>query len=72
MSFDWHEFRVFVGFDINRSLPQIYKLYDIAMKWVVLKIRISKLVGGFLKMGYFIGYYTAVPLKLFGKFGQLE
>ena len=30
----------------------------------------QKLVGRFLKIGYFIGYYTAVPLKMYGKFGQ--
>ena len=28
----------------------------------------QKLVGGFVKMGYFIGYYTAVPLKMYRKF----
>ena len=30
----------------------------------------QKLVGCFLKIGYFTGYYTAVPLKMYGKFGQ--
>ena len=30
----------------------------------------QKLVGRFLKIGYFIGYYTAVPLKMYGKFGR--
>ena len=30
----------------------------------------QKLVGRFLKIGHFIGYYTAVPLKLYGKYGQ--
>ena len=29
----------------------------------------QKLVGRFLKMGYFIGYYTAVLLRMYGKFG---
>ena len=29
----------------------------------------QKLVGRFLKIGYFIGYYSAVPLKMCGKFG---
>ena len=29
----------------------------------------QKLVGRFLKIGYFIGYYTAVPLKMYGKYG---
>ena len=30
----------------------------------------QKLVGHFLKMGYFMGYYTAVPMKMYGKFGR--
>ena len=30
----------------------------------------QKLVGRFLKIGYFIGYYSAVPLKMYGKYGQ--
>ena len=30
----------------------------------------QKLVGHFLKIGYFIGYYTAVPLKMYGKYGR--
>ena len=30
----------------------------------------QKLVGHFLRIGYFIGYYTAVPLKMYGKFGR--
>ena len=30
----------------------------------------QKLVGRFLKIAYFIGYYTAVPLKIYGKYGQ--
>ena len=29
----------------------------------------QKLVGRFLKIGYFIGYFTAVPLKMYGKHG---
>ena len=30
----------------------------------------QKLVGRFLKIGYFIGYYSAVPLKMYGKYGR--
>ena len=30
----------------------------------------QKLVGCFLKIGYFIDYYTAVPLKMYGKYGR--
>ena len=30
----------------------------------------QKLVDRFLKKGYFIGYYTAVPSEMFGKLGQ--
>ena len=30
----------------------------------------QKLVGRFLKIGYFIGYYIAVPLKMYGKYGR--
>ena len=30
----------------------------------------QKLVSRFLKIGYFIGYYTAVPLKMYGKYGR--
>ena len=29
----------------------------------------QKLVGRFLKIGYFIGYFTAVPLQMYGKYG---
>ena len=29
----------------------------------------QKLVSHYLKMGYFIGYYIDVPLKMYGKFG---
>ena len=29
----------------------------------------QKLVGRFLKIGYFIGYNTTDPLKMYGKFG---
>ena len=32
----------------------------------------QKLFGGFLKIGYFTGYYTAVPLKMYGKYGQSQ
>ena len=30
----------------------------------------QKLVSHFLKIGYFIGYYSAVPLKMYGKYGR--
>ena len=30
----------------------------------------QKLVGRFLKIGYFIGYYTAMPLNMYGKYGR--
>ena len=30
----------------------------------------NKLVSRFLKIEYFIGYYTAVPLKMYGKYGR--
>ena len=30
----------------------------------------QKLVGRFLKIGYFIGCYIAVPLKMYGKYGR--
>ena len=30
----------------------------------------QKLVGRFLKIRYFIGYYTAVPLKMYGDYGR--
>ena len=32
----------------------------------------QKLVGRFINIGYFIGYYTAVPLKMYGKYGRLK
>ena len=30
----------------------------------------QKLVGCFLKVGYFIGYFTAVPLQMYEKYGR--
>ena len=30
----------------------------------------QKLVGRFLKIEYFIGYFTAVPLQMYGKYGR--
>ena len=30
----------------------------------------QKLVSRFLKIGYFKGDYTAVPLKMYGKYGR--
>ena len=32
----------------------------------------QKLVGRFLRKGYFIDYYNVVPLEMHGKFGQLK
>ena len=32
----------------------------------------QNLVGRLLKMRYFTGYYTAVPLKMYAKYGQLK
>ena len=29
----------------------------------------QKLISHFLKIGCFIGYYTDVPLKMYGKYG---
>ena len=40
--------------------------YQFVTAYTVPKIRITKLVGRFLKIGYFIGYFTAVSLKMYG------
>ena len=47
----------------------LHNIIHIASYVAVLEIR-NRNWSTFLKIGYFIGYYTAVPLKTHGKLGQ--
>ena len=60
---------MFVGSSV--TLLQIYGVeYKTSVYVCSARNKDQKLVGRFLKIGYFIGYYSAVLLKMYGKYGR--
>ena len=54
----------FVFFD------RIYDTKTMSIGSISARNKDQELIGRFLKIRYFIGYYTAVPLKMYRKFGR--